>query len=166
MSDALAERAKLPPGEIQILNLQRRFRIHRARIVSFCGALLRTLKQPAQTLSVVLVSARRIRSMNRQYLGRDYATDVLSFSYEGVVMEGFPFLGEIIIAPEVALQQAIRSGVDPEREFRKLLVHGMLHLLGYDHETDRGRMSRAQAGLLRQRPFDQPPALADMRARR
>jgi rRNA maturation RNase YbeY len=104
--------------------------------------------------------------MNRRYLGRDYATDVLSFSYERVIAEGSPFLGEIIIAPEIALQQAVRYGVNPEREFRKLLMHGMLHLLGYDHETDRGRMNRVQAGLMRRKFFAESPAFADLRMRR
>ena len=68
--------------------------------------------------------------MNYQYLRRNYATDVLSFAYKGEVMEGMRFLGEIIIAPEIAVRQA-----DPERELRKLLIHGILHLLGYDHEA-------------------------------
>jgi probable rRNA maturation factor len=107
-----------------------------------------------------------MRRLNRRYLGRDYATDVLSFSYEGLIAEGSPFLGEIIIAPEIALQHAVHCGVDPEREFRKLLLHGILHLLGYNHETDRGYMSRVQTGLMRRRFFAASPALADLRARR
>ncbi len=152
----------MAPGRIQVTNHQRRFKIHRKPVARFCAALLRALKQPAQTLSVVFVSARRMRLMNHRYLARDYATDVLSFSYEGVIAEGFPFLGEVIISPEIALRQAVRYGVDPERELRKLLVHGILHLLGYDHESDRGRMSRVQTNLLRRKLLTQLPALAEL----
>ncbi len=87
--------------------------------------------------------------MNRRFLRRDYATDVLSFGYGKQMVEGRPFLGEVVIAPEVAWRQAFRWHNRPEREFRRLLVHGILHLLGYDHETDSGRMNRLQRKLMR-----------------
>jgi len=110
------------------------------------------------TLSVVFVSPREMRVMNRRYLGRDYATDVLSFCYEQPVVEGRPFLGEIVIAPEIAALHAVRYGVNPEKELRKLLVHGILHLLGYNHENDRGEMNRLQNKLLRRKLLaDFPP---------
>jgi len=166
MSDASEGNPEDPPDRVHVLNRQRRFKICGMSVASFCDALLRTLGQPAQTLSVVFVSARRMRRINHQYLGRDYATDVLSFSYERVIAEGSPFLGEIIIAPEIALEQAVRYRADPEREVRKLLVHGVLHLLGYNHETDQGRMNRVQAGLTRRKFFAESPALADLRVRR
>jgi probable rRNA maturation factor len=153
------------PAGIQILNRQRQFRIYRESVASFCAALLQTLDRPAWALSVVFVSAREMRAMNRRYLQRDYPTDVLSFSYEDIVMDGSPFLGEIVIAPGVAVSQAKRYGTDPGKELRKLLVHGLLHLLGYDHETDRGRMNRAQSRLMRRKSLNSP-ALADLKARR
>lgn len=103
--------------------------------------------------------------MNRQYLGRDYATDVLSFCYEDAAVEESALMGEIVVAPEVAVRQAGDCGEDPARELRKLLVHGLLHLLGYDHESDRGRMNRVQARLMRQEPHNLP-ALADLEASR
>jgi probable rRNA maturation factor len=102
--------------------------------------------------------------MNCRYRQKDYATDVLSFSYRGVKLDGFLFLGEIVIAPGVALDHAIRYGVQPERELRRLLVHGVLHLLGYDHETDQGQMNRLQTKLLRRRFILNSPSLADFRA--
>jgi probable rRNA maturation factor len=131
---------------------------------------------------VVFVSARRIRALNRQFRGRDYATDVLSFSYgEGatsgkpVLSRGGdsgatdyrspaepPYLGDIVISPEVACAQAARYGLSPERRLRILLVHGILHLLGYDHEADRGEMGRLQARLLRSRVFAKAAPVADM----
>jgi probable rRNA maturation factor len=100
-----------------------------------------------------------MRIINRRYRGKDYATDVLSFSYGKMKMDGRLFLGEIVIAPEVAVDQSNRFGGSPEKELRKLLVHGTLHLLGYDHETDRGEMKRIQAKLLRRKFFAASPPL-------
>jgi probable rRNA maturation factor len=79
-----------------------------------------------------------MRAYNREHRGKDYPTDVLSFPY-GWSEEGFPFLGEIVIAPAAA-----REGLG------KLLIHGILHLLGYDHEVDGGKMSRLQSRLLKE----------------
>ncbi len=104
--------------------------------------------------------------MNDRYLGRNYATDVLSFFYGGITMDGLPFLGEILIAPDVAVEQAKRYGTSNEREIRKLLVHGILHLVGYDHEVDEGQMNRTQRNLLRRKSIRNSPPLLIPRARR
>ena len=125
----------------------------------FCAALLRALDFLDSALSVVFVSAREMRSINYRFLGRNYATDVLSFSYGKLRIEGVPFLGEIVIAPEVAFNQAVRNGVSREKELRMLLVHGILHLLGYDHETDQGQMKRIQKRLLRRKFLLNSPLL-------
>ena len=111
--------------------------------------LLLRLGKAGCALSVVFVGARRMRALNRDYRGRDSITDVLSFSYGEVTSEEVPFLGEIVISPEVACRNAVRYGVSSEREIQKLLAHGILHLLGYDHETDKGEMNRLQIRLLR-----------------
>ena len=132
----------------------------------FCAALLHALDQPRCTLSVAFVGIRKMRLINRRYLGRDYATDVLSFSYQGAEMEGMPFLGEIVIAPAVAFRHAVRYRSALERELRRLLVHGTLHLLGYDHEADRGQMDRIQAKLLHRSFFLNAPPLAQSKAAR
>jgi probable rRNA maturation factor len=132
----------------------------------FCAALLESLDQTKQVLSVAFVGRREMRRINCRYLDRDYPTDVLSFSYEGVWMDGSPFLGEIVIAPGVALDHAVRYGNSAEKEIRKLLVHGILHLLGYDHEMDQGQMHRIQAKLLRRRFFLNAPPLARLRVTR
>lgn len=150
---------------IQVLNRQRRFRICRTAVSIFCSEVLCAMYQVAPGLSVAFVSAREMRSINTRYRKRDYATDVLSFSYPGVSMEGQPFLGEIVIAPEVAARQADRYGARPERELRKLLVHGILHLLGYNHETDKGRMNRLQTRLLRRKRLANTPSLLDGKGR-
>jgi probable rRNA maturation factor len=110
-------------------------------------------------MDIVFVADREMRELNNRYLRRDYATDVLSFAYEGETVDGSPFLGEIVIAPDAAVRNAAQYGIKPEREIKKLMVHGILHLAGYDHETDDGIMQRTQAKLLRRRFFRQAPAV-------
>jgi probable rRNA maturation factor len=95
-------------------------------------------------VGVALVSDSRARALNRQYRGRDYAPDVLSFTADAP-----PYLGDIVIARGVARRQARRAG-HPERvELRVLALHGLLHLLGYDHERDAGTMGRLERRLRR-----------------
>jgi probable rRNA maturation factor len=93
-------------------------------------------------VTIALVSDRRIRALNRQFRGTDHATDVLSFpsGERG-------FLGDIVIAAGVARRQAREAGHTLQTEFRVLALHGLLHLLGYDHESDDGKMARVEARL-------------------
>jgi probable rRNA maturation factor len=109
-------------------------------------------------VSVALVSDGRVRALNRSYRRKDYATDVLSFpatsspphpsvsSASSVVAS---FLGDIVIARGVARRQARAAGHTERTELRILALHGLLHLLGYDHERDRGRMLRVEQRLRR-----------------
>jgi len=94
-------------------------------------------------VSVALVSDRRMRALNRQFRGKDKTTDVLSFPSEK------PFLGDIVIATGVAAKQARAAGHSIVTEVRVLALHGLLHLLGYDHDdkADRGRMARVELRL-------------------
>lgn len=158
-SDASATIPGDPLRGIPVLNKQRQLRIDRKAVALFCAGVLRSLQLPHRALSVVFVRAREMCLINKQYRGKDYATDVLSFPYDGVRMEGMLFIGEILIAPEVAVRQAVRYRIAPEKEIRKLLVHGILHLLGYDHETDQGQMNRMEAKLIRRRFFLNSPLL-------
>jgi probable rRNA maturation factor len=151
---------------ITVLNRQRQLKIDRKGVGLFCAGLLHSLEQPDRTLTVVFVGAREIRSMNRCYRGKDYPTDVLSFSYGRIKMEGKSFLGEIVIAPAIAVNHAVRYAVTPEKEIRKLLAHGTLHLLGYDHERDEGQMNRMQAKLMRRKFFSGSPLFLQKKAAR
>lgn len=85
-------------------------------------------------VSLVFVERETIVDLNSRFLGREGATDVLSFPLD----EGQGFLGEVVIAPEVARDQAREYGHDLQRELAYLVVHGLLHLLGYDH-SDSGQ---------------------------
>lgn len=93
-------------------------------------------------VTVALISDRRMRTLNRVYRGKDYATDVLSFP-----ADDDSFLGDIAIATGVARRQAAAAGHPLSTELRVLALHGLLHLLGYDHERDSGQMRRAEARL-------------------
>lgn len=87
-----------------------------------------------------ITSDREVRELNRRFLGIDRPTDVLSFPSGS----GIGPLGDIAIAFPYARRQAETLGHGADVELRVLLLHGVLHLLGYDHETDRGRMRRAE----------------------
>lgn len=89
-------------------------------------------------LSVLVTDDAEIRSLNHHYRGQDRATDVLSFSQlegEGPT-EPLHLLGDVVISWETAQRQAVEYGHTLEAEMERLLVHGVLHLLGYDHEHD------------------------------
>lgn len=88
-------------------------------------------------LSVALVSKSEIQKLNKEWRGKDYATDVLSFPLElDFELDGIPFeMGELIISPEKAKEQAEEYGHSFEREMCFLFVHGCLHVLGFDHMT-------------------------------
>jgi probable rRNA maturation factor len=95
-------------------------------------------------LVVALVSDSRVRQLNARYRGRNAATDVLSFTDDEP-----GFLGEVVIASGVAGRQARRAAHSVQVELRVLALHGLLHLLGYDHEQDDGRMARVERRLRR-----------------
>ena len=89
-------------------------------------------------LSVLLCDDRFVRALNLQWRGRDRATDVLSFSMregEGADPQD-PVLGDVVISLETAARQAAERGHSAAREVQVLLVHGVLHLLGHDHDED------------------------------
>ena len=109
---------------------------------------------PAQ-ISIVLTDDRAVRRLNRRYRATDSTTDVLSFAFgEGPAFATPPGtarqLGEVVISYPTALRQAQRAGHNVEDELAHLLVHGVLHVLGYDHETDseEGKMRAREDAIL------------------
>lgn len=103
------------------------------------------------TVNVAMVSDARIRALNRTYRKKNHATDVLSFpaNPQPPIPNPSRFLGDIVIARGVARRQAREAGHAEAVELRILALHGLLHLLGYDHERDNGRMSRLERRLRR-----------------
>ena len=107
---------------------------------------LSTRLQLEKGFSVVVVSDSRMRDFNRKYAGKDYPTDVLSFPCADDPGMDEGYLGDIIISAERAASQAV-NGL--ENEMKILVLHGLLHLMGYDHETDKGRMKRLENQIRR-----------------
>ncbi len=96
---------------------------------------------------LLLTDDRRIRELNHHYLDRDRPTDVLSFPDGDRLPDGAVLLGEIVVSVETARRQAEEGGHGELRELEELVLHGTLHLLGYDHERDRGKMNRLELQL-------------------
>ena len=94
-------------------------------------------------LSVLFVTADHIRRLNKRFAGNDYATDVLAFPMMDEDEETF-LLGDVVVCPSIAEENAHKAGHGVEREIDTLLVHGTLHLLGYDHQgvEDKARMDK------------------------
>jgi len=99
---------------------------------------------PTAQLSLSLVGKTRMRSLNRRYRGRDYPTDVLAFPMESMGEQTEIFLGDVVICLPIAIGQASRFGNSADQEILRLLIHGTLHLLGYDHEQSPREASRMQ----------------------
>ncbi len=103
-----------------------------------------------------------LQSLNARFLGRDYATDVLSFPNQtagGKIARGTNSLGDIVISLQRARAQAREWRHAAEDEIRILMLHGVLHLLGMDHESDSGGMKRAEARW--RRTFGLPAGLIE-----
>lgn len=102
---------------------------------------------------VALVGDRKMRDLNREFRAIDKVTDVLSFPADAVASglspAPTPFLGDVIIATGRAARQARAAGLSESQEWRRLALHGLLHLLGHDHEQDDGQMERLERRLRR-----------------
>jgi probable rRNA maturation factor len=95
-------------------------------------------------VGVLIAGRRRIRELNRRFRRKNAPTDVLSFPRtNGQGKTG----GDIAICAEIAVENARRFGHSPAQELKVLVLHGMLHLAGYDHETDEGQMARKEGAL-------------------
>jgi probable rRNA maturation factor len=114
------------------------------------SAFLRALGRPDAELSVLLVGDGRIRALNRAWRGKDAATDVLSFPLSDPPGIG-PLLGDVVMSFDTAIRRARAEGRSTEEELGRYLAHGILHLLGYDHEkaADARRMAKKEAALAR-----------------
>jgi probable rRNA maturation factor len=106
----------------------------RADVRRFCRLLTKDFNPDAATVNVVFVSDRRIHELNRQFLKRDRPTNVISFNYDQPCLPGEPrLLGEVYVSRDRARAQAREYGVTYASELRRLVLHGLLHLLGLTH---------------------------------
>jgi len=132
--------------EILLQNPNRYREVDRARLAEWLARLLEELAPGRVTFTDRLVGRRASARLNREYRSKQGATDVLSFPGE-TTPEG-RHLGDVLICIPIAREQA--PGGEVFSEVQRLLLHGVLHCLGYDHETDQGEMHRAER-LLRRR---------------
>jgi probable rRNA maturation factor len=104
-------------------------------------------------INVLVTSSLEMKSLNRRFRGKDKPTDVLSFPAEPDLDHQFDkrlnkrFAGEIAISAEIATKNALALGHSPAQEVKILVLHGILHLRGYDHECDNGQMARREKQL-------------------
>jgi len=110
----------------------------RARVADLVRGVLRAEGVRDALLSIALVSNRRMAALNRAHLRRSGPTDVIAFGFSRVDSRG-PIVGDVYIAPDVARTSARDNGVPVREELARLVVHGTLHVLGYDHPDDDGR---------------------------
>lgn len=137
--------------DVAVLNRQRARRVDAAALAGFLRRLVEQLPPPREgSLVLCLVSDRKMRDYNARFRGRDTPTDVLSFPGDPEAdPAGERHLGDIVISTESAARQARERHHSLPREMRILALHGYLHLLGLDHETDAGEMLRLQRRLVR-----------------
>jgi probable rRNA maturation factor len=135
---------------ILVLNRQRFRSVERKGLAQLAHHVLAAVSRATSRVTITLVSDRQMRQLNRRYRSLDQPTDVLAFPNE----PDFPHeavdqrdLGDVIISTETAARYAEKHGISFEREVRHLVIHGVLHLCGYDHETDHGEMRQLERRL-------------------
>lgn len=133
-----------------IVNLQRKIKLNSSGFAPFVEDVRAAADETdGGTFSVAFISDRRMAELNKLFRGKDSTTDVLSFPHEADEFETGEenFLGDIVISVEQAKRQAEANRLSLETEIKQLILHGALHLCGYDHETDNGEMNARELEL-------------------
>ena len=133
---------------IEVVNRQRRLQIDTRAWSDFATKALAAISKSESSATIAFVSDKKIRELNRQFRGIDKATDVLSFPSDG------SDLGDIAVSVDTAAAQAKENGLKLDEEIAQLILHGLLHLSGYDHETDNGEMNRLELRLRKKLAID------------
>ena len=132
---------------IRWVNQQKKYEINYYVINAFLKKALKYLRIQNKKISIILVSSEKIKKLNKDYRKKHYVTDVIAFPVD----RDYPdrnYLGDIFICASVANKQAHQIGHSIEKEMATLVIHGILHLLGYDHLADNGEMESVQRKLL------------------
>ncbi|MGH9433062.1 MAG: rRNA maturation RNase YbeY [Terriglobia bacterium] len=133
-----------------IYNRQKQIRLNLKGLEDFASELARELKLGRRWFDITFVDDREIQRLNREFRHKKKPTDALSFPWAGDAESSrvrkvgedclAGFLGDVIISAPMARRDAAEEGMTPDRKLRQLVLHGALHLVGYDHETDSGEM--------------------------
>ena len=131
---------------VLIDNRQNRYKIPLKKIQKKARAILSALDCPDGELSLLVVDDPQIAKLNRQYLNRHGPTNVIAFPMrQGEFSNLTPqLLGDVVISVETAASEAKNSGISMQERFTQLLVHGVLHLFGYDHEESKQQARRME----------------------
>lgn len=132
---------------IEVVNRQRQLKVDTRTWADFAEKALDAIGKDGSSATIAFVSDTAIRKLNQQFRGVDKATDVLSFPADGPDELN---LGDIAISVETAASQAKENGLAFDEEIAQLILHGLLHLSGYDHESDNGEMNTLELKLRRQ----------------
>jgi probable rRNA maturation factor len=136
---------------VEAVNRQRRLQIDTRAWSTFAMKALAAIGKSESSATIAFVSDKKIRELNRQFRDVDKATDVLSFPSGGPDKAE---LGDIAISVDTAATQAKENGLTFDKEIAQLILHGLLHLSGYDHETDNGEMNRFELRLRKKLAID------------
>lgn len=134
---------------IEIINNQRKIKLDRRVFQEFTETAIKKIDEAEnKSVTVAFVSDRKMRELNKEFRDKDKTTDVLSFPFEADEFDTEQnFLGDIVISLEQAARQAAENDLSLEAEVKQLILHGVLHLCGYDHENDDGEMNRRELEL-------------------
>ena len=129
---------------VTIANRQRRLKVETKRLKAAAVKILNALECTSRELSISLVGDRSIRIINREYLNKDRPTNVISFAMQEGECSGInpDILGDVVISVDTALKEADAAGVSLYERLVFLLLHGILHLAGYDHERSGEKEAR------------------------
>jgi len=127
---------------IEVVNRQRSKKVDTGAWARFADKALNAIGKHGSSATIAFVSDKNIRNLNQRFRNVDKATDVLSFPAGEETN-----LGDIAISVETAATQAKENGLTFDNEIAQLILHGLLHLSGYDHETDNGEMNRLELRL-------------------
>ena len=133
----------------EIINQQRKIKLDKSVFQTFSSQAVQNIPETEdKSVTVVFVSDKKMRGLNDEFRGKNSTTDVLSFPFDADEFEtGENLLGDIVISVEQAARQASENGLELETEIKQLILHGILHLCGYDHETDSGEMNARELEL-------------------
>ena len=134
---------------IEIVNRQRKIKIDAEIFRDFADKTVSLIPEASgKSVVIAFVSDIKMRQLNAQFRGKDLTTDVLSFPFEADEFETDQnTLGDVAISLEQAHRQAIENDLTFPTEIKQLILHGILHLCGYDHETDNGEMNSLELKL-------------------
>lgn len=132
---------------VEVVNRQRRKKLGIANRRELALRILKVIGKPDASVTIAFVSNAKMRELNHRFRGVNKTTDVLSFPFSNDADS--PNLGDIAISVDRAEVQASENGLTFNEEVDQLILHGLLHLCGYDHETDDGEMNRMEFRLRR-----------------